>query len=353
MVAQSFGGFTAPLVADQVPARALVLVTGMLPAPGESPDDWVANTGFDRVMREQTQQDVFYHDVPCDLADQARSKARVQSATPGHSPWPLSAWPDVPTKFILCTEDRFFPPGFMRRVIAERLGITPDEIASGHCAALSHPKKLAGVYYHLYVMTGIFSRCAVHFEVHATELGELAKDFMTEAVRLNGGTAPQAIHADRGTSVTSKPVSALLSDLAILKSHSRPKVSNDNPYSEAQFKTLKYCPAFPGTFGSLQDARAFCGVFFTYYNHEHRHSGIGLHTPYSVHIGTAHAIQEQRQAVLNAACAANPRRFTRRPRAPRMPVTAWINKPVTASDVTQHPSQEVAREQQKPVSHLT
>jgi putative transposase len=124
-------------------------------------------------------------------------------------------------------------------------------------------------------MIDIFSRCAVHFEVHATELGELAKDFITEAVRLNGGIAPHAIHADRGTSMTSKPVSALLSDLAILKSHSRPKVSNDNPYSEAQFKTLKYCPAFPGTFGSLQDAPAF----FTYYNHEHRHSGIGLHTP--------------------------------------------------------------------------
>jgi len=88
-----------------------------------------------------------------------------------------------------------------------------------------------------------------------------------------------SVHADRGTSMTSKTVSALLSDLAILKSHSRPKVSNDNPYSEAQFKTLKYCPAFPGEFGSLQDARAFCSAFFTYYNHEHRHSGIGLHTP--------------------------------------------------------------------------
>jgi putative transposase len=142
--------------------------------------------------------------------------------------------------------------------------------------------------------------------------------------------------------MTSKPVSALLSDLAILKSHSRPKVSNDNPYSEAQFKTLKYCPAFPGTFGSLQDARAFCGAFFTYYNHEHRHSGIGLHTPYSVHIGTAAAIQDKRQAVLNTACAANPRRFTRRPRAPKMPGPAWINKPVTDSDITQHPPLEAA-----------
>ncbi len=119
--------------------------------------------------------------------------------------------------------------------------------------------------------------------------------------------------------MTSKPVSACCRP-GDPQSHSRPKVSNDNPYSEAQFKTLKYCPAFPGTFGSLQDARAFCGVF-TYYNHEHRHSGIGLHTPYSVHIGTAAAIQDKRQAVLNAACAANPRRTPHGTRARR-----WINK---------------------------
>ena len=163
------------------------------------------------------------------------------------------------------------------RTKPELMATGPNEVWSWDITKLAGPWR--GVYYHLYVMIDIFSRCAVHFEVHATELGELAKDFMTEAVRLNGGTAPLAIHADRGTSMTSKTVSALLSDLAILKSHSRPKVSNDNPYSEAQFKTLKYCPAFPGTFGSLQDARAFCGVFFTYYNHEHRHSGIGLHTP--------------------------------------------------------------------------
>lgn len=143
VVAQSFGGFTAPLVADQVPVRALVLVTAMIPAPGERPDEWMASTGFDRVMRGQTHQDVFYHDVPRDVAEQACSKSRNQSDAPGHSPWPLSTWPDVPTKFILCTEDRFFPPDFMHRVVAERLGITPDEIASGHCAALSHPKELA------------------------------------------------------------------------------------------------------------------------------------------------------------------------------------------------------------------
>jgi pimeloyl-ACP methyl ester carboxylesterase len=143
VVAQSFGGFTAPLVAAQLPVRALVLVTAMIPAPGESPADWPARTGFDQVMREPTREDVFYHDVPPDLADQARRRTRTQSDTPGRSPWPLSAWPDVPVKFVLCAEDRFFPPGFMRRVVTERLGITPDELASGHCAALSHPKELA------------------------------------------------------------------------------------------------------------------------------------------------------------------------------------------------------------------
>jgi pimeloyl-ACP methyl ester carboxylesterase len=143
VVAQSLGGFTAPLVADQVPARLLVLVTAMIPAPGEPPGDWIANTGFDRVMREQKPEDLYYHDVPEDVADQARSKSRGQSDAPGQSPWPLSAWPDVPTKFILCTEDRLFPPEFMHRVVADRLGITPDEIASGHCVALSHPKELA------------------------------------------------------------------------------------------------------------------------------------------------------------------------------------------------------------------
>jgi hypothetical protein len=143
VVAQSFGGFTAPLVADRIAVQALVLVAGMIPAPGERPDDWVANTGFDQVMREHEQGDLVYHDVPRALAGQARSKARAQSATPGHSPWPLDAWPDVPTKFVLCTEDRFFPPEFMHRLVADRLGITPDEIASGHCAALSRPKELA------------------------------------------------------------------------------------------------------------------------------------------------------------------------------------------------------------------
>ena len=147
VVAQSFGGFTAPLVADRVSARGLVLLAGMIPAPGESPDDWVRNTGFDQVLRQQGPHDAFYHafyhDVPRDLAERARGMARVQSATPGRDPWPLSAWPDVATRFILCTEDRFFPAGFMRHVVAQRLAITPDEISAGHCAALSRPTELA------------------------------------------------------------------------------------------------------------------------------------------------------------------------------------------------------------------
>jgi len=136
------------------------------------------------------------------------------------------------------------------------------------------------------------------------------------------------VHADNGTSMTSKPVAQLLVDLGVARSHSRPHVSNDNPYSEAQFKTLKYAPAFPGRFGSLPDARAFCDQFFSHYNHEHRHSGIGLHTPASVHHGTAGEIRAQRGRTLDAAYTANPARFQhRRPEPPRLPEAAWINQP--------------------------
>jgi pimeloyl-ACP methyl ester carboxylesterase len=154
VVAQSFGGFTAPLVADRLPVDALVLVTGMIPAPGERAEDWFANTGYPKAVREQARRDggktgsedpfvVYYHDVPRALAEAALSKGRYQSAAAGQRPWPLDRWPAVPTRFVLCTEDRFFPPEMMRRVVAERLAITPDEIAAGHCVALSRPKELA------------------------------------------------------------------------------------------------------------------------------------------------------------------------------------------------------------------
>ena len=149
VAAQSFGGFTAPLVAARIPVDMLVLVAGMIPAPGESPDDWPANTGFDAVMGQQAQryagEDLVYQDVPPALAEQARRHARDQADTPGHAPWPLEAWPSVPTRFVLCTEDRFFPPEFMRRVVADRLGVVPDEIAAGHAVALSRPKELASL----------------------------------------------------------------------------------------------------------------------------------------------------------------------------------------------------------------
>jgi hypothetical protein len=152
VVAQSFGGFTAPLVCDRVPADLLVLLAGMVPAPGEAPDDWSANTGFAQARREQEERDgpapdddlaLFYHDVLPDLAAEAMRRARHQSDTPGKRPWPLPAWPNVPTRFLLCRDDRFFPAEFLRRVVRDRLGFTPDEIDGGHCVALSRPRELA------------------------------------------------------------------------------------------------------------------------------------------------------------------------------------------------------------------
>jgi putative transposase len=154
----------------------------------------------------------------------------------------------------------------------------------------------------------------------------LAKELLEQAMGVHG--IPDVVHADRGTSMTSKPVAQLLVDLGVTRSHSRPRVSNDNPYSESAFKTLKYAPAFPDSFGSLADARAFADRFFGYYNHEHRHSGIGLHTPASVHYGTAGQVRTQRQHTLDAAYAAHPERFGhRRPTPPKLPAQAWINQP--------------------------
>ncbi|WP_219068365.1 DDE-type integrase/transposase/recombinase, partial [Candidatus Mycobacterium methanotrophicum] len=186
-----------------------------------------------------------------------------------------------------------------------------------------------GIFYQLYVIIDIFSRYVVGWTLAASETGELAKQFIDDTLAHHGIEPGQlALHADRGTSMTSKPVAQLLIDLGVDRSHSRPHVSNDNPYSEANFKTLKYCPAFPGRFGSIEDARAFCSAFFDYYNHEHRHSGVALHTAASVHYGTATQVQAQRAATLDAAYAANPARFRhRRPTPPKLPTIAWINQP--------------------------
>ena len=145
VVAQSFGAFTAPLVCERVPTEMLVLVAGLVPAPGEAARDWWANTGYEPVRGEWSGdvRATFYHDVPPELAAEALRRGRAQAETPTEQPWPLEAWPDVPTRFLLCREDRLLPAGFLRRVVQERLGVVPDEIDGGHCIALSRPNELA------------------------------------------------------------------------------------------------------------------------------------------------------------------------------------------------------------------
>lgn len=154
VVAHSFGGFTAPLVCDRIPVELLVLLTAMIPTPGETPGEWWTTTGWDRARQEQDERDgrapdddltLFLHDVPPDLAAEVPQHSRDQSGTPFSEPWPLTAWPSVPTKFLLCRDDRFFPADFMRRIVSERLGIVPDEVGGGHCVPLSQPKALADV----------------------------------------------------------------------------------------------------------------------------------------------------------------------------------------------------------------
>ena len=210
------------------------------------------------------------------------------------------------------------------RTRPELVATGPGQVWSWDITKLRGPGR--GQYFDLYVILDIYSRCVVGWTVAATEDSQIAKDLIAQTIAEHG--RPGSLHADRGTSMTSKPVAQLLVDLGVARSHSRPHVSNDNPYSEAAFKTLKYAPVFPDRFGCLQDARSFCRTFFAYYNGEHRHSGIGLHTPASVHCGTVHQIRTQRAATLDAAYAANPARFRhRRPRPPTLPDAAWINQP--------------------------
>jgi len=222
------------------------------------------------------------------------------------------------------------PPRVRPELVARR----PLVVWSWDITKLKGPKK--GEYFDLYVVLDIFSRYVVAWCVAPSESGELAKALIADAVARHQVPPGQlTVHADRGSSMTSNPVVELLAFLGIGRTHSRPHVSNDNPYSEAQFKTLKYCPAFPERFGCIQDARVFCETFFTHYNHEHRHSGIGYHTPASVHYGTATDVRAQRQVALDAAYAANPTRFRhRRPEPPKLPTVAWINEPTEDSAKT-------------------
>ena len=175
----------------------------------------------------------------------------------------------------------------------------------------------------------IFSRYVTGWMVAALESAALAERLIGETCASQQvGPGQLAIHADRGSSMTSKPVAFLLADLGITQSHSRPHVSNDNPFSESQFKTFKYRPCFPGQFGSIEDARAHCQVFFPWYNNQHRHTGLGLHTPADIHYGRAQAVRAARGSVLAAAYATHPERFVSRPPAPpKLPAPAWINRP--------------------------
>lgn len=220
-----------------------------------------------------------------------------------------------------------------RRLATHRSAAIPELVATGprqvytwDITKLAGPQR--GVYYDAYVMIDIYSRYIVGVHVQTRESGALAVEMMREVFATHA--IPQVVHADRGTSMTSKSVTELLADLSVTRSHSRPQVSNDNPFSESWFKTMKYAPVFPARFGSIQHAREFLATFVDWYNHDHHHSGIGPHTPADVHYGHAPTVSEQRSDTLAAARRAHPERFGCSDPAPKileMPDVAWINKP--------------------------
>ena len=211
----------------------------------------------------------------------------------------------------------------------ELLATAPNEVWSWDITKLKGPVKWT--YFYLYVILDIFSRYVVGWMVAHREQDALARRLVEEScMKQNIEPGQLTVHADRGPSMNSKVVAHLLADLGITKTHSRPHVSNDNPYSEAQFKTLKYSPQFPDRFGSIQDARSFCQPFFNWYNKEHRHSGIALMTPEQVHFGLTGDVHRQRTQTLKEAFEKYPNRFKyKMPLAELPPNAAWINKPST------------------------
>lgn len=211
----------------------------------------------------------------------------------------------------------------------ELVATAPNEVWSWDITKLHGPAKWT--YYYLYVILDIYSRYVVGWMVAHRESAALAEVLIRQTcAKQDIGADQLTIHADRGSSMTSKPVAFLLADLGITQSHSRPHVSDDNPFSEAQFKTLKYRPDFPTRFASIEAARRHCQIFFAWYNDEHRHTGLGLHTPADVHYGTAAAIRDKRAGVLTSAFAQHPERFVRKPpEPPALPAASWINPPTT------------------------
>ena len=217
----------------------------------------------------------------------------------------------------------------------ELLATRPNQVYSWDITKLLGPVKWT--YYYLYVLLDIYSRYVPGWMLAHAENARLAQALLADTAAKQHITPGQlTIHADRGSPMTAMPVAFLLANLGVTKSHSRPHVSNDNPYSESQFRTMKYRPEFPDRFGSYQDAHAFCGRFFRWYNEEHRHSGIGFHTPADIHYGRAELVRAQRADVLSAAYTEHPERFVRKPPAPpALPTAVWINQPKEDPATTQ------------------
>jgi putative transposase len=220
--------------------------------------------------------------------------------------------------------DQLVHPAYQK---PELLATAPNQLWSWDITKLLGPVKWT--YFYLYVILDVFSRYAVGWMIAHREGAELAETFIADTIRKHGIPPGQlTLHADRGKVMRSKPVAFLLADLGVTKTHSRPYVSDDNPYSESQFRTLKYRPEFPARFGAIEDARAFGHVFFPWYNDDHRHSGLGLLTPAVVHFGDAPVVLARRQTVLDAAYVAHPERFVRHAPIPLpLPSAVWINKP--------------------------
>jgi putative transposase len=229
----------------------------------------------------------------------------------------------------------------------ELVATGPNQVWSWDITKLRAETK--GAHFSLYVILDVFSRCVVGWRLSRTESAAVAEHLVRESCRIHKIERGQlTLHADRGSPQTSKSFAILVADLGVAKTHSRPQVSNDNPFSEAQFKTLKYCPQYPERFGSLEDARQFCREFFDWYNNEHRHSGIGMLTPAAVHSGLGEAVRDQRRVVLEAAYARHPERFVRGvPKPAELPDAVWINKPTIDSpkDASPNESQDVVNQE--------
>ena len=209
----------------------------------------------------------------------------------------------------------------------ELIATEANSVWSWDITKLHGPEKWT--YFYLYVILDIYSRYAVGWMLARAERAELSKRLINDTILKQGVTKDQlTIHSDRGSPMIAKGVAHLLADLGVTKSLSRPHVSNDNPFSESQIRTFKYRPDFPDRFGSFEDGQAHCARFFRWYNDDHRHSGVGFHTPADVHYGRAQAIREQREVVLLDAYAQHPERFVRKiPTPPALPEVAWINQP--------------------------